>query len=158
MRALNLEMTPWSIRIIYRSILRCDGNIFWQVCDFSRNTLSLDMCFLFLLQHMKATGSHCHPIHDIPRLQVSLFLSSLTLWILGILRGCSFKLLWSPLSCSRGDRKRWHLWSDILLQRKYSEVVLVFYEQLSQNGLGKHCMSWNCTCPRMVRYELVFYC
>lgn len=154
-------MTPWSIRIIYRSILRCDSNSFWQVCDFSRDTLSLDMCFIFLLQHMKATGSHCHPIHDIPRADwgfrchyFSLF-SHYEYWVFSevALSNCC-----DPLcpAVDVGDRKLWRLWSDILLQRKYSEVVLVFYEQLSQNGLGKHCMSWNCTCPRMVRYELVY--
>lgn len=50
----------------------------------------------------------------------------------------------------------WHsIRKEVLWVIKFSVSL---YEQYFQYELGKHCMSWNCTCPRMIEYELVFYC
>lgn len=48
----------------YRAITWCDRDSLRQLCDFPRDSLSSEMCFLFLVQHMETTGSHCHPSAD----------------------------------------------------------------------------------------------
>lgn len=92
----------------------------------------------------KATGSHCHPSHyTLYQGQISVVNKgfrcrlSLRIWILGILRGCSFKLLWPCLSYSAVMAQKTSLtsWKEVLwtLTRRYSLAAA-----LSQCGLGKN--------------------
>lgn len=105
----------------------------------------------------KATGFHCHPSHyTLYQGQISvlnkgfrcrLFLSEYEYWVF------SEVALWNCCDpvCPTTSFTSWKevLWT---LTRRCSLAAA-----LSQCGLGKnHCMSWNCTRPRMVQHELVF--
>lgn len=77
--------------------------------------LGLQICFLFLVQHMKTTGSHCHRVHDIlyqVRVLEKVFRCHLFLFSQTMNTGYSQRLLF----VDKCDENRC-LWSDILLHR-----------------------------------------